>query len=86
MSYFSNGGGLFFSRAISIGRVVELSTNIVINPPRTYDKLQVKEKPIGSAVCEILQYRQTPARTVRTSGQPLYEAGGQDGFGNVKNN
>ena len=44
----------FFSRAISLGRVVLLTPKIVLNLPRTYE-----ENHIDSAVSEILWYKQT---------------------------
>ena len=48
----------FFIGVISLGRVEIPSPKIVINLPRTYEKLPVTENHIGSEVGEILPSRQ----------------------------
>ena len=47
--------------AISLERVIVTSPKIVINFPRTFSRRSypVMENPIGSAVSEILRYKQT---------------------------
>ncbi len=52
---------------ISLGRVVLVvpSPKIVINLPGTYRSYLVKENPIGSAVSDVLRYRQTNKQTDR---------------------
>ena len=55
--------GEFFLGAISLGRVVLPYPNIVINLPRTYEKLPWKENHIGLAVSEILRYKQKDRQT-----------------------
>ena len=58
---FFLGGITFFLGTISLGRVVVPSPKIVINllgPMRSYP-----DNPIGSAVNEILRYKQTNRQT-----------------------
>ncbi len=47
------------------GSVVVASPKIVINLPGTYDKIPVKEDPIGSAVSEIFHYKHTNTQSNR---------------------
>ena len=51
--------------AISLGREVIPSPKIVINLSGTYEIYPVKENLIGSAISEILRYKQTNRQTDR---------------------
>ena len=51
-------GRYFYLRAISIRWFVVPCPEIVINFPRTYENYIVKENHIGSAVSEIIRYKQ----------------------------